>query len=128
MNESKPSNRIRVLIALLAGVQILLLLAFPLGVRRMTDVGIRQSGMRDAAPRMMRETTLEDLRLFLSPGDYKTVHAAYAIENGVCTLKEDADPAALSNVIAPAIRLYLRMTQRGGNAMAPRAPRWKTER
>lgn len=118
MNESKPSNRIRVLVALLAGVQILLLLAFPLGVRRMTDVGIRQSGMRDAAPRMMRETTLEDLRLFLSPGNYKTVHTAYAIENGVCTLKEDADPAALSSVIAPAIRLYLRMTQRGGNAMA----------
>lgn len=106
------------LLALLILIQAAGLLLFPIGVKQMADVGFRQSGMRYATPLQLRAQTLEDLRIFLAPGDYKTIHDAYTEENGVCTLNDRADLKALSGVFAEAERLYLRTTQRGGNAMA----------
>ena len=106
------------LLALLILIQAAGLLLFPIGVKQMADVGVRQSGMRYATPLQLRAQTLEDLRIFLAPGDYKTIHDAYTEEDGVCTLNDRADLKALSGVFAEAERLYLRTTQRGGNAMA----------
>lgn len=118
MQETKSFGTARLLIVLLAAVQAACLLLFPVGVRRMVDRGVRQSGIQYATPLKLREQTLEDLRLFLAPGDYKTIHDAYDIENGVCTLRDADDTAALDALFAPAERLYLRTVQRGGNAMA----------
>lgn len=115
-----PQNakKLNSLLVLLLAVQILCTAVFPLAVRRMADIGIRQSGFKSAVPTAMREQTMEDLRLFMTPGDYKTVHDAYAVEDGVCTLSDGADSEMLNAIFAPAIRLYLRTVQRGSNAMA----------
>ncbi len=118
MNDTKQSGGGKLLILLLILIQAVGLALFPFGVRRMVDLGVRQSGIRYATPLQLREQTLEDLRLFLTPGDYKTIHDAYDIENGVCTLRDTADLQALNDLFAPAERLYLRTVQRGGNAMA----------
>ena len=106
------------LLALFILIQAAGLLLFPIGVKQMADVGVRQSGIRYATPLRLRAQTLEDLRIFLAPGDYKTIHDAYTEEDGVCTLCDHADLKALSGIFAEAERLYLRTTQRGGNAMA----------
>ena len=65
------------LLALFILIQAAGLLLFPIGVRQMADVGVRQSGIRYATPLQLRAQTLEDLRIFLAPGDYKTIHDAY---------------------------------------------------
>ena len=109
------AQRVLSLLALL--VQIAALLLFPAALRQMVDIGVRQSGFSDAVPAHLREQTLEDLRLFMAPEDYKTAHDAYTIENGVCELNAGADREALNAIFAPAERYYLRTTQRGGNAM-----------
>ena len=106
------------LLALLMVIQAAGLLLFPIGVKRMVDVGVRQSGIRYATPLQLRVQTLEDLRIFLAPADYKTIHDAYTEENGVCTLNDRAELRALSGMFTEAERLYLRTVQRGGNAMA----------
>ncbi len=106
------------LLALFILLQAAGLLLFPIGVMQMVDIGVRQSGIHYATPVQLRAQTLEDLRIFLAPGDYKTIHDAYTEENGVCTLNDHADLKALSGLFAEAERLYLRTTQRGGNAMA----------
>lgn len=106
------------LLALLILIQAAGLLLFPVGLKQMPDVGVRQSGIRYATPVQLRAQTLEDLRIFLAPADYKTIHDAYTEENGVCTLKDGADLEALSGMFIEAERLYLRTVQRGGNAMA----------
>ena len=118
MQERKQLGGGRLILLLLILIQAAGLALFSFGVRRMVDLGVRQSGIRYATPLQLREQTLEDLRLFLAPGDYKTIHDAYDIENGVCTLRDPADLKALSDLFAPAQRLYLRTVQRGGNAMA----------
>ena len=107
-----------VLLAVMILLQAACLLVYPAAVRQMVNVGVRQSGLRDAVPETLREQTLEDLRLFMAPEDYKTAHDAYEIENGVCTLKDGENRAALSALFAPAERLYLRVQQRGSTAMA----------
>ena len=118
MQEKKQSGSGRLIVLLLILIQAAGLALFSFGVRQMVDLGVRRSGIRYATPLQMREQTLEDLRLFLAPGDYKTIHDAYDIENGVCTLRDKADLKKLNDLFAPAERLYLRTVQRGGNAMA----------
>ena len=107
-----------VLLALFILIQAAGLLLFPIGAKQMVDVGVRQSGIRYATPVQLRAQTLEDLRIFLAPGDYKTIHDAYTEENGVCTLKDRANLKTLNGMFLEAERLNLRTVQRGGNAMA----------
>lgn len=116
-NNQNPKVR-TALLALLIVIQAAGLLFFPIGIKQMVDAGVRQSGLRYATPVQLRAQTLEDLRIFLAPADYKTIHDAYTEENGVCTLNDSADLKALSGIFCEAERLYLRTVQRGGNAMA----------
>lgn len=103
---------------ILALVQTLCLLLYPACAARLLDVGVRKSGYTSVVPERLRSQTFSDLRLFMSTGDYKTLSEAYEDENGVSTLKPDADIASLERLLPEAEVRYLRLSQQGPNAIA----------
>ncbi len=111
----QKNNRIPALI--LALVQTLCLLLYPFCARQLLDVGVRRCGFTSMVPEQLRAQTFQDLRLFMTPEDYKIVSASYAEEAGVCTLRDDADLPALEALLPLAEVRYLRLSQQGPNAM-----------
>lgn len=103
---------------ILALVQTLCLLLYPVCAAHLLDVGVRKSGYTSMVPERLRSQTFSDLRLFMSSGDYKTLSEAYKDENGVSILKADADRSALETLMPEAEVLYLRLSQQGPNAIA----------
>ena len=103
---------------ILALVQTLCLLLYPICAAHLLDVGVRRSGYTSVAPERLRSQTFSDLRLFMSTADYKTLSEAYEEENGVCTRKPDADLAMLESLLPLAEVRYLRLSQQGPNAVA----------
>ena len=111
----QKNNRIPALI--LALVQTLCLLLYPFCAQRLLDVGARRSGFTSMVPEQLRSQTFQDLRLFMTPEDYKTVSASYEEEAGVCSLRADADVETLEALLPLAEVRYLRLSQQGPNAM-----------
>ena len=103
---------------ILALVQTLCLLLYPVCAAHLLDVGVRKSGYTSMVPERLRSQTFSDLRLFMSTGDYKTLSEAYEDENGVSTLKADADLSVLEALMPEAEVRYLRLSQQGPNAIA----------
>ena len=103
---------------ILALVQTLCLLLYPVCAAHLLDVGVRKSGYTSMVPERLRSQTFSDLRLFMSTGDYKTLSEAYEEENGVSTLKADADLSVLEALMPEAEVRYLRLSQQGPNAIA----------
>ena len=67
-----------VLIVVLLVVQALCELNLPSYTASIIDVGVQQQGIEDAAPRYVRESTLQRLRPFMEEGVYEWVEAQYA--------------------------------------------------
>ncbi len=74
----KKHARMVVLILALLGVQAYCDLSLPQYTSDIVDVGIQQSGIDRVTPDRMRESTLEELTLFLSDEDEAVLRAAYA--------------------------------------------------
>ncbi len=103
---------------ILALVQTLCLLLYPVCAAHLLDTGVRKSGYTSVVPERLRSQTFSDLRLFMSTADYKTLSEAYEEENGVSTRKADADLGLLESLLPQAEVRYLRLSQQGPNAIA----------
>ena len=106
-----------ILALFLALLQTLCLLLYPFCAAHLIDVGVRRSGYTSVIPERLRAQTFDDLRLFLSSGDFKTLSESYAEENGVCSLLPEADRHALEQILPFAEVRYLRLSQQGPNAI-----------
>lgn len=117
-------------------------LTLPDYTSKIVDTGIQQSGIADAVPEVVRDSTLQVLELLMTDADAATVEAAYTQPGGtdnalssatslqkklaspytVRLLRADADRDTLAEVFStPDIVLYLASAQAAGEGNAPAA-------
>ena len=117
-------------------------LTLPDYTSKIVDTGIQQSGIADAVPEVVRDSTLQVLELLMTDADAATVEAAYTQPGGtdnalssatslqkklaspytVRLLRADADRDTLAEVFStPDIVLYLASAQAAGEGNAPDA-------
>lgn len=106
------------LILALLVVQAFCDLSLPSYTSDIVDVGIQNGGIEYATPLQLRQSTMDDLRLFMSAQDYETAVTAYELSDGVYVLRDEADLARLNDIFAMAEVLYTRITEQGTTAMA----------
>ncbi len=117
-------------------------LTLPDYTSKIVDTGIQQSGIADAVPEVVRDSTLQVLELLMTDADAAAVEAAYTQPGGtdnalssatslqkklaspytVRLLRADADRDTLAEVFStPDIVLYLASAQAAGEGNAPAA-------
>ena len=117
-------------------------LTLPDYTSKIVDTGIQQSGIADAVPEVVRDSTLQVLELLMTDADAAAVEAAYTQPGGtdnalssaaslqkklaspytVRLLRADADRDTLAEVFStPDIVLYLASAQAAGEDNAPDA-------
>ena len=117
-------------------------LTLPDYTSKIVDTGIQQSGIADAVPEVVRDSTLQVLELLMTDADAAAVEAAYTQPGGtdnalssatslqkklaspytVRLLRGDADRDTLAEVFStPDIVLYLASAQAAGEGNAPEA-------
>ena len=117
-------------------------LTLPDYTSKIVDTGIQQSGIADAVPEVVRDSTLQVLELLMTDADAAAVEAAYTQPGGtdnalssatslqkklaspytVRLLRADADRDTLAEVFStPDIVLYLASAQASGEGNARRA-------
>ena len=117
-------------------------LTLPDYTSKIVDTGIQQSGIADAVPEVVRDSTLQLLELLMTDADAAAVEAAYTQPGGtdnalssatslqkklaspytVRLLRGDADRDTLAEVFStPDIVLYLASAQAAGEGNAPDA-------
>ena len=117
-------------------------LTLPDYTSKIVDTGIQQSGIADAVPEVVRDSTLQVLELLMTDADAAAVEAAYTQPGGtdnalssaaslqkklaspytVRLLRGDADRDTLAEVFStPDIVLYLASAQAAGEGNAPDA-------
>lgn len=106
------------LILILLVVQAFCDLSLPAYTSDIVDVGIQNGGIEYATPEQIRQSTMDDLRLFMTPQDYETAVTAYDLADGVYTLRDKADLERLSDVFALPEVMYLRISEQGTTALA----------
>ena len=98
-------------------------LALPAYTSNILNVGLQQNGIEDPVPETLRQEALEDLSLFMTDEDAKVLEDAYteAGEDGIRTLKEEADREALGDLLAlPESVLYqLQMMENSDMSATP---------
>lgn len=115
-------------------------LTLPDYTSKIVDTGIQQSGIADAVPEVVRDSTLQVLELLMTDADAAAVEAAYTQPGGtdnalssatslqkklaspytVRLLRADADRDTLAEVFStPDIVLYLASAQAAGEGNAP---------
>lgn len=106
-----------VLILALLCVQAYCDLSLPAYTSDIVDVGIQNGGIEYATPEQIRESTMNDLRLFMTPQDYEMAVAAYDLSDGVYTLRDKADLQRLNDVFALPEVMYMRVSEQGATAL-----------
>lgn len=117
-------------------------LTLPDYTSKIVDTGIQQSGIADAVPEVVRDSTLQVLELLMTDADAAAVEAAYTQPGGtdnalssatslqkklaspytVRLLRADADRDTLAEIFStPDIVLYLASAQAAGEGNAPDA-------
>ena len=115
-------------------------LTLPDYTSKIVDTGIQQSGIADAVPEVVRDSTLQVLELLMTDADAAAVEAAYTQPGGtdnalssatslqkklaspytVRLLRGDADRDTLAEVFStPDIVLYLASAQAAGEGQRP---------
>ena len=106
-----------ILILILLIVQAFCDLSLPAYTSDIVDGGIQNGGIEYATPQQLRKSTMDDLRLFMSPQDYETAVTAYDLADGVYTLRDQADLERLSDVFALPEVMYMRVSEQGPAAL-----------
>ena len=92
-------------------------LALPTYMSDIVDVGVQQGGIASPVPDTIRSESLDDLELFMSAKDAKTVEAAFgkADKNGIRTYKgtedERADGSKLADIMSLPETVVLSLNQ-----------------
>ena len=99
-------------LALLAAIVLIVIscnadLALPTYMSDIVDVGVQQGGIASPVPDTIRAESLDDLELFMSAKDAKTVEAAFgkADKNGIRTYKGTEDERAEDSKLADIMSL-----------------------
>ena len=112
--------------AIVAGIILLLIaqaycdLSLPQYMSDIVDIGIQQGGIEYAAPEEMRSETLENLCIFLSEKDTKTVKNAYTENkegNYELTLKKKEEIEKLSDLLGLPMLVMSSMEENSGMDM-----------
>ena len=109
-------------LALLAAIVLIVIscnadLALPTYMSDIVDVGVQQGGIASPVPDTIRADALDDLELFMSAKDAKTVEAAFgkADQNGIRTYQgtkdERADGSKLANIMSLPETVVLALNQ-----------------
>ena len=109
-------------LALLAAIVLIVIscnadLALPTYMSDIVDVGVQQGGIASPVPDTIRADALDDLELFMSAKDAKTVEAAFgkADKNGIRTYKgtedERADGSKLADIMSLPETVVLALNQ-----------------
>ena len=87
------AGKVVLVIALLLVIQAYCDLSLPSYTSDILNVGLQQSGIIHAAPETIRDSSLQDLGLFMPDEEYDKIQAAYGEpdQDGVRSLKEDTD-------------------------------------
>ena len=110
------------ILALLMAITLIVIscnadLALPTYMSDIVDVGVQQGGIASPVPDTIRAESLEDLKLFMSAKDAKTVEAAFgkADKNGIRTYKgtedERADGSKLADIMSLPETVVLALNQ-----------------
>ena len=110
------------ILALLAAIVLIVIscnadLALPTYMSDIVDVGVQQGGIASPVPDTIRAESLDDLELFMSAKDAKTVEAAFgkADKNGIRTYKgtedERADGSKLADIMSLPETVVLSLNQ-----------------
>lgn len=110
------------ILALLAAIVLIVIscnadLALPTYMSDIVDVGVQQGGIASPVPDTIRADALDDLELFMSAKDAKTVEAAFgkADQNGIRTYQgtedERADGSKLANIMSLPETVVLALNQ-----------------
>ncbi len=109
-------------LALLAAIVLIVIscnadLALPTYMSDIVDVGVQQGGIASPVPDTIRADALDDLELFMSANDAKTVEAAFgkADQNGIRTYQgtedERADGSKLADIMSLPETVVLALNQ-----------------
>lgn len=109
-------------LALLAAIVLIVIscnadLALPTYMSDIVDVGVQQGGIASPVPDTIRADALDDLELFMSAEDAKTVEAAFGKtdQNGIRTYQgtedERADGSKLANIMSLPETVVLSLNQ-----------------
>ena len=109
----KGSGKMVAVIVLLLLLQAYCDLSLPAYTSDILNIGLQQSGIEDGAPETVREQSLHALTLLLSEEEAAEVLSGYteADENGIRTLKPDADREQISSLLAVPESIFLVMEQ-----------------
>lgn len=77
--EFKPFTLLIVLIFALLFGQAMSELALPDYMSKIVDTGIQQNGIEDAVPKVIRQSEMEKVKLFLNDGEIKTLDTSYRL-------------------------------------------------
>lgn len=113
----KDYKRFVVCIILLLVVQAYCDLSLPQYMSDIVDIGIQQGGIEHVAPDEMREETLENLCVFMSDQDEKTLRDAYEKNddgNYELTLKKKAEIEELDDILGMPMLVMSSMEEQNG--------------
>ena len=118
----KGTEKVVLVIGLLLVIQAYCDLSLPSYTSDILNVGLQQSGIIHAAPETIRDSSLQDLGLFMPDEEYETIDAAYSEpdQDGVRGLKEDADLEEADRILMlPEAVLYQMQMAGGGQLSLP---------
>ena len=118
----KGTEKVVLVIGLLLVIQAYCDLSLPSYTSDILNVGLQQSGIIHAAPETIRDSSLQDLGLFMPDEEYETIDAAYSEpdQDGVRGLKEDADLKEADRILMlPEAVLYQMQMAGGGQLSLP---------
>ena len=104
------------MIGLLLVIQAYCDLSLPSYTSDILNVGLQQSGIIHAAPETIRDSSLQDLGLFMPDEEYETIDAAYSEpdQDGVRCLKKDADLEEADRILMLPEAVLYQMQMSGG--------------
>ncbi len=107
------------LILILLSFQAYCDLALPEYTSDLLNVGLQQGGIEDAVPDVIRQESLDTLKLFLSDEDGKILDGAYETgKDDTLTLKSDADRSVLNELLLVPESVAFQMSQSEEGAAA----------
>ena len=108
------------MIGLLLVIQAYCDLSLPSYTSDILNVGLQQSGIIHAAPETIRDSSLQDLGLFMPDEEYETIDAAYSEpdQDGVRCLKKDADLEEADRILMLPEAVLYQMQMSGGTGLS----------
>ncbi len=116
----KGTEKVVLVIGLLLVIQAYCDLSLPSYTSDILNVGLQQRGIIHASPETIRDSSLQDLALFMPDEEYERIDAAYSEpdQSGIRSLNKDADMEEADRILMLPEAVLYQMQMSGTNSLS----------